>query len=122
MTSFRFPHDHGTFPDGVQESLSSLSDSDFDVVASLFKALSDSTRVKIFWLLCHCEECVVNIAALLDISSPAASHHLRILRDQKLVDSHREGKEVYYRASETEQAKLLHSMIEDAIEVSCPKK
>lgn len=121
MTSFRFPHDHGNIPEGVQESLSSLGDSDFDVVASLFKALSDSTRVKIFWLLCHCEECVVNIAALLGISSPAASHHLRILRDQKLVASHREGKEVYYRASDTEQAKLLHSMIEDAIEVSCPK-
>ncbi|MDD6598560.1 MAG: ArsR family transcriptional regulator [Anaerovibrio sp.] len=30
-----------------------------------------------FWILCHCEECVLNIAALLNMSSPAVPHHLR---------------------------------------------
>ena len=32
----------------------------------------------------------------------------------------REGKEVYYKAADTVQAQMLHHMIEQAIEISCP--
>ena len=80
----------------------------FQAVAGLCRLLSDANRVRIFWLLCHCEECVVNLAALVGMSSPAASHHLRQLKDSGLVVSRRIGKEVYYRAADTEVAGLLH--------------
>lgn len=94
---------------------------DFQTVAEVFKQLSDSTRVRIFWLLCHCEECVINISALVDMSSPAVSHHLRQLKEQGLVVSRREGKEVYYKAADTEESRLLHRTIEKIMEMTCPQ-
>ena len=57
----------------------------------------------------------------MDMSSPAVSHHLRQLRSAGLIVSRREGKEVYYRASDTIQAKLFHKLIEELLEISCPK-
>lgn len=92
----------------------------FQLVADIFKQLGDTTRVRLFWLLCHCEECVINISAMMEMSSPAISHHLRLLRSSGLIVSRREGKEVYYRAADTEQSRLLHQMIEQAIEIACP--
>lgn len=92
----------------------------FQAVAEIFKQLGDPTRVRIFWLLCHCEECVINISTMLEMSSPAVSHHLRPLRNSGLVVSRRSGKEVYYRASDTEQSRLLHQMIEQVMAITCP--
>lgn len=94
----------------------------FQTVSELFRQLSDSSRIRIFWLLCHCEECVLNISALMDMSSPAVSHHLKQLKTSGLIVSRREGKEVCYRAADTEQARLLHIMIERTMEIACPKE
>jgi DNA-binding transcriptional ArsR family regulator len=94
---------------------------DFEAVSQVFKQLSDCSRVRIFWLLCHCEECVMNISALVDMSSPAVSHHLRQLKTSGLIVSRREGKEVYYKASDSEASKLLHSTIEEILAITCPK-
>lgn len=92
----------------------------FQTVADIFKQLCDTTRIRIFWLLCHCEECVINISAMLEMSSPAVSHHLRPLKNSGLIVSRRVGKEVYYRAANTPQSQLLHLMIEQVMEISCP--
>ena len=89
-------------------------------LAELYRVFGDSTRIRIFWLLCHCEECVINISALMDMSSPAVSHHLKLLRAGNLITSRREGKEVYYKAADTEQSHLLHDMIEKIAKISCP--
>ena len=72
----------------------------FQTVSERFRQLSDSSRIRIFWLLCHCEECVLNISALMDMSSPAVSHLLKQLKTSGLIGSRREGKEVCYRAAE----------------------
>ena len=85
---------------------------DFQTVADIFKQLGDGSRIRIFWLLCHCEECVINLSSMVEMSSPAVSHHLKQLKAGGLIVSRREGKEVYYKAAETEQAQLLHHMIE----------
>lgn len=95
---------------------------DFQIAAEIFKQLGDTTRIRIFWLLCHCEECVINISAMLDMSSPAVSHHLRPLRAGGLIVSRREGKEVYYRAADTPLSNLAHQMIEQVMEIACPKR
>ena len=94
---------------------------DFQAIADVFRQLGDPTRVRIFWLLCHCEECVVNISAMMDMSSPAVSHHLRPLKNSGLIVSRREGKEVYYRAADTAQSRLLHQMIEQVMAIACPE-
>ena len=116
------PHHHAHTH--AAENLSSQLERirDFYTVAEVFKQLSDSTRVRIFWLLCHCEECVINISALVDMSSPAVSHHLRQLKEQGLIVSRREGKEVYYKAADTEESRLLHLTIEKIMEMTCPQE
>ena len=116
------PHDHGEehMNTAALRELLGKTDS-FQTLADVFRQLGDTTRVRIFWLLCHCEECVLNIAALLDMSSPAVSHHLRTLRDSGLIVSRREGKEVYYRAADSAQSRLLHRMIERVMEIACPE-
>ena len=93
----------------------------FQEVANLCRLLSDNSRVRIFWLLCHCEECVQNISALMEMSSPAVSHHLRGLKDNGLIVSRRVGKEVFYKAADTDQSRLLHIMIEKVMAISCPQ-
>lgn len=96
------------------------STDNFQTVADIFKQLGDGSRIRIFWLLCHCEECVLNLSALVEMSSPAVSHHLRQLKAAGLIVSRRAGREVYYRAAETERAHLLHHMIEALVEIACP--
>lgn len=121
MLKKELPHHHeeGIETPRIQEQLSNIED--FQTIAEIFKQLGDTTRIRIFFLLCHCEECVINISALLDMSSPAVSHHLRPLRNSGLIVSRREGKEVYYRAADTSQSQLLHQMIEQVMEIACPK-
>ncbi len=64
----------------------------------------------------------INIAAMMDMSSPAVSHHLKSLLDSGLIMSRRDGKEVYYKASDTEQIGLLHEIVEQVMEITCPEK
>ena len=92
----------------------------FQTVSELFRQLSDSSRIRIFWLLCHCEECVLNISALMDMSSPAVSHHLKQLKGSGLIVSRREGKEVYYKLADTETARLVHKVCEEMFQITCP--
>lgn len=115
------PHQHGEGESAalLREQVNRVEN--FQTVANIFKQLCDTTRIRIFWLLCHCEECVINISAMLDMSSPAVSHHLRPLKDSGLIVSRRVGKEVYYRAANTPQSQLLHLMIEQVMEISCPE-
>lgn len=120
MDKIKLPHRHGE-GDSIaflQEELDRIDR--FQTVAEVFKQLDDTTRIRIFWLLCHCEECVLNISAVMRMSSPAVSHHLRPLKNSGLVVSRREGKEVYYRAADTEESRLLHRMMEEIMEITCP--
>ena len=113
-------HNHGT-PKELESTLARLETvKDFEIIADLFKQLGDSNRVRIFWLLCHCEECVTDIAAMIEMSSPAVSHHLRPLKTCGLITSRREGKEVYYKAATTTDAQPLHHMIETIMDLTCP--
>lgn len=124
MEEKTLPHRHNskTLTEHETEALQKqLNDIEhFQIVAEIFKYLGDTTRVRIFWMLCHCEECVINISAMMDMSSPAVSHHLRPLRNSGLIVSRRVGKEVYYKAADTEQSQLLHQMIEKVMEITCP--
>lgn len=122
MMGLSLPHHHG---EGcTEECLKEQLDrpEDFQTVADIFKLLDDTSRVRIFWMLCHCEECVINISAMVGMTSPAVSHHLRQLKASGLIVGRREGKEVYYRAADTEQSRLLHQAIEKIMEISCPQR
>ena len=116
------PHHHHGDHEEYSSLRAYLAETDkFVTVAEIFKQVSDPTRTRIFWLLCHCEECVLNISAMLCMSSPAVSHHLRALKSSGLIVSRREGKEVYYKASDSVRSRMLHEMIESVMEISCPE-
>ena len=118
MEPKRLPHDHGQSIERQLDHMPSVGE--FQATADIFKQLGDGSRIRIFWLLCHCEECVINLSSMVDMSSPAVSHHLRQLKTAGLVVSRREGKEVYYRAADTAEVRLLHRMIETMVEIACP--
>ena len=65
-------------------------------VARTFGALSDSTRVRLISALSTSECCVSELAALLDMTSSAVSHQLRVLRDLRVVKGRRQGRRVFY--------------------------
>ncbi len=120
MKEIGLPHHHGNEEEigKIQEQI--RREERFQTAADIFKQLGDTTRIRIFWLLCHCEECVINISAILEMSSPAVSHHLRLLKNTGLILCRRSGKEMYYRAADTPQSRLLHQTIEQVMKIACP--
>jgi len=66
-------------------------------VAELFRAFSDTSRVRSLYALTIRELNVGALAQAVVISESAVSHHLRGLRQMGLVMARREGKVVYYR-------------------------
>lgn len=65
-------------------------------IADFYKALSDSTRIKIIDLLDRQELCVCDISYILNMTKSAVSHQLKYLREMKLIKSRKEGKVVWY--------------------------
>lgn len=118
MVTEDLPHDHGQNIDRVLARMPGQEEC--IQAAETFKLISDGTRLRILWLLCHCEECVSNIAAVMEMSDPAVSHHLKLLRKSGLIVSRREGKEIYYTLADTEQAQLVHRACEDMFRIACP--
>lgn len=112
------PHDHGQHEEHVLEVMPDEARS--IQAAEIFHQLSDGSRLRILWLLCHSEECVCNIAAAVEMSMPAVSHHLRNLKSAGMIASRREGKEVYYRLADTAEAELVHRMVDEVFEMHCP--
>ena len=74
-----------------------ISEKFFHYLAETFKAMSDPTRTKIIYALCQEKElCVRDIAAIIGSTNSAISHHLRTLRNMKLVKYNKVGKVAYY--------------------------
>lgn len=65
-------------------------------LAELFKVFGDSTRIRILFVLFEAEVCVCDLASALNMTQSAISHQLRILKQNKLVKSRRDGKSVFY--------------------------
>ena len=65
-------------------------------VAELFRAFSDTSRVRILSALTGSEMNVSALAKIAGISESAVSHHMRGLRQMRLVQARRDGKEVFY--------------------------
>ncbi|MFZ5650767.1 MAG: ArsR/SmtB family transcription factor [Bacillota bacterium] len=82
-------------------------------LASIFKALSDDTRLKIVYALSREELCVCDVASIIGSTVAAASHHLRFLKNTGLARQRRQGKMIFYSlddecVSTIIKAALLH--------------
>ena len=64
---------------------------------------------------------MINIAAAIDMSSPAVSHHLKVLRQAGVITSKRVGKEAYYTLADTEEAQIIHNAIDKILDIKCNK-
>ena len=119
-TEIHLPHDHGYKTSTVLKTMPEQET--FDRIASTFDLISDPTRVKILWLLCHTEDCVANIAAAVEMSSPAVSHHLRVLKQAGLLAHRKSGKEVYYTLADTDEARQIHHIVDIVFNLNCKER
>lgn len=118
MRKQELPHNHDQ---GIEHILERMPDAECFLEASaVFQQLCDGSRLRILWLLCHSEECGINIAAAVGMSTAAVSHHLKTLKLHGLITSRREGKEVYYTLANTETARLIHRIVDDYLQMTCP--
>lgn len=85
-------------------------------LAELFKIFSDSTRIKILYVLFESEMCVCDIAQLLNMTQSAISHQLRLLKQSKLVKYRREGKTIFYSLADSHVRTILSQGMEHIAE------
>ena len=64
--------------------------------ANFFRVVGDETRMKILCTISRDEMCVNDIAAAVEMTKSAVSHQLKLLKDENLVKSRREGKNMFY--------------------------
>lgn len=83
-----------------------------DDLCQSFKALADTTRLKILWALEQDEMCVCDLAAFLGITESAVSHQLRLLRTLQLVKNRRHGTVLYYRLADEHISQLVQIALE----------
>lgn len=92
-------------------ALSVLNEHTAAHVAELFRAFSDTSRVRIMFALLGGEKNVSTLAQLVGLSGSAVSHHMRGLRQMRLVLARKDGKEVYYRIEDDHIIALLQQGI-----------
>ena len=65
-------------------------------MAEFLKVIAEENRLKILCILCKQEMCVCEIWQYLDLPQNLVSHHLRVLKNFKLVESRKESTKVIY--------------------------
>jgi ArsR family transcriptional regulator len=81
-------------------------------LAELYKIFGDSTRIRILFVLFEAEVCVCDLAEALNMTQSAISHQLRILKQNKLVKSRREGKSMFYSLADNHVRTIINQGIE----------
>ena len=71
-------------------------------LANIFKALSDTTRLRVLKLLESGELCVCDIVTALDMSQPKISFHLNTLKEAGLIKDRKEGRWIHYRLDDSD--------------------
>ena len=84
-------------------------------MAELFKVFGDSTRIRILYALFQSELSVTDICEELGMSISAVSHQLRLLKQAKLVNSRRAGRQAYYALAD-DHVKTIIGMAKEHME------
>jgi ArsR family transcriptional regulator, arsenate/arsenite/antimonite-responsive transcriptional repressor len=90
-----------------------MSDSvNLDEAREILNALADKTRQEILMLFSRKPEaCVTDIAKHFKLSRPTISHHLNLMKRVKILDSRKEGKEIFYSFNKQYVTDILNSLI-----------
>ena len=106
------PHDSEILLAAVKDSL--LTNDTAARIAETLSALSDSTRIRIIGLLAESEMCVGDLCLVLEMTQPAISHHLRILRNLRIVTARKAGRHVFYTLSDQHIHDIFNQSLEHA--------
>ena len=85
-------------------------------MAERFQCFADPTRLKIINALLLSELCVCDLTKIMQMTQPAVSHHLKQLRQMRLVKSRREGKTVFYSLADDHVKTIIDQGLEHAAE------
>lgn len=85
-------------------------------LAELFKNFGDSSRVKILYALIEKNMNVTEIASMLQISQPAVSQQLRVLKKSGLVKSERAGQSMVYSLADSHVRSIINIGLEHVME------
>jgi len=80
-------------------------------VEQIFHALADANRLKIIKLIGQGQRSVSEIVQSTRLSQPLVSHHLRILRENRLLEAKREGPFIYYRQKDMRLLAAIESLV-----------
>ncbi len=100
------------------ENSREIKDMLYDHVSRIGKAVSSPKRLELIEVLCQGEKSVDRLASEVAISMKLASAHLRELRRAHLVETRREGKQIFYRLADPRVADfwvMLHSLAEQQL-------
>ena len=89
-----------------------LADNNLYDLADLFKVFSDSTRIRILYILFKNSHSVGEISNSLDMSQSAISHQLKSLKDANLVRAKRDGKKMIYSLSDDHVKSIIETGLE----------
>lgn len=96
----------------MNDTLSILDEHIAAHVAELFRAFSDTSRVRILSVIVEQEMNISALAELIGVTESAVSHHMRGLRQMKIVRARRNGKEVYYSVKDPHIIALFRQGVE----------
>lgn len=80
--------------------------------ADFFKVIGDETRMKILLTIREKEACVNDIAKSVEMTKSAVSHQLKLLRDENLIKSRRDGKNIYYSLDDEHVEEMINVAFE----------
>ena len=106
------PHDAEKLLELIKDSL--ISTRTAALIAETLSTLSDPTRIRVIGLLSTNEMCVGDLCLVLEMTQPAISHHLRILRNLNIVTSRKTGRHVFYTLADQHIHDIYNKSLEHA--------
>ena len=82
-----------------------------DRLAYTLSLLGDTSRLSIIIYLMNKKANVSEITKYMNISQPATSHHLRVLKDARLLKAEKKGKEVFYSLNDNMTKRIIESSL-----------
>ena len=93
-----------------------LTPAQIAALADLLRLMGDGNRLAIVLGCLEAERAVGDLAAELGLSPSLTSHHLRLLREARVVRARRDGKHVYYTAADDHVRTVLRNLVDHVTE------
>ena len=80
-----------------------------EMLANLFRILGQAVRIQILLVIGEGSACVCHLEAFLGLRQAFISQHLMVLREAGLVETQREGRNIYYRLAQPDLLDLVRA-------------